>query len=819
MLSKAQQHLDSVVNQASASVLRTKQGAIDGTFAPVAGGIDQWQSRAKNRERYALFRGTLYAAVNALSMHAAGQPPVVKRLKGTEKPKGKKAASREMEVAEDHPLVKTLRKPNPFQDGWQFVYMFVSNINLTGRAYVVGDTDSKGNLELYALPTSWVSPLYQDGKQTGWRVGDPNKPQSSHQDLKPEQVVCASLPNPADPRAALAPAESQMPAIRVDDNIWSSREMFFHNGIFPGCIVTVGQNPHPDAGNTGRPMLSSTQRRQVHAAIKKVMGGVANYGNPAIVDGLIESIERLSMTSNEMGWEKSAAETKAAILSAFCVHPYILGEHMPGSMAQAKVIKELFYERVNIFLRMLGSSVTAYLEGMGGDEVVVIEWKPKEFVDEEAQWKRLQDARRNDDVGQNEIREYLGLPPEEDKTENIIGKAAKDVLAVLQTKSQGMIKRSQAVAFIVGMGIPQDKAEAMVGEDEPEPPAQSPSGPGAGPPGGKPSGKPTPGEPPTEAPETPADQLKKAIKYLREAPLDVSGALARRIVKDSAIKHLPGQHNQLSHGRGGSSAPDTGGSGGSGGNTEDFNFGASWAMDYDQYALDGARSAEKQYGRTIAKHLKDKLSDDNIREGEKAAKSEEIDEYRNYGANAVNGLLISGELTRTDHRPDGTEYTKESAKHLIKQLDERLSNAPAIPDDMVLYSGLGSRGGRALMDVKPGEEFTTPSFISTSLNPGYAHTFSHAFESGNKDHAAILRIKTDGKMKGHYLGFGRLKGEEEVLLGRGTKFRVVDVEDRKSKVDWKQGRGKSSNPRPGYDPIGTRYKVVYRVITVEPVYD
>jgi hypothetical protein len=106
------------------------------------------------------------------------------------------------------------------------------------------------------------------------------------------------------------------------------------------------------------------------------MGGVANYGEPAIVDGMIESVTRLSATQNEMGWEKSEDKIRTRILSAFGVHPYILGEPVGvGGYAQVVNIEKRFYKRVNTFLDMLSTVVTNFVGPMTAKTTKA---KPKE---------------------------------------------------------------------------------------------------------------------------------------------------------------------------------------------------------------------------------------------------------------------------------------------------------------------------------------------------------------------------------------------------------------------------------------------------------
>src|SRR5690606_7543873 len=146
--------------------------------------------------------------------------------------------------------------------------------------------------------------------------------------------------------------------------------------------------------------------------------------NPAIIDGMIEKIERLSATSNEMGWEKSEKTNRTRLLSAFGVHPFILGEAVPGSYAQSYNVEKIFFENVNTYLDMLGSCMSHFAGVLTGDENLMVWWdacRPIDPAQEALQWNQ---GRSRDDVSQNEWRAWMDLPPDEDKNQNIIGKAA-----------------------------------------------------------------------------------------------------------------------------------------------------------------------------------------------------------------------------------------------------------------------------------------------------------------------------------------------------------------------------------------------------------
>lgn len=437
-LAKALTRSRGVADLAYSNAMRMKNAGV----LSVSSGMDQMSifgGNTKSRRNYSLYRGWLYSAIHALASEAAGQPVQIGRMLGVEleeernrklsrtkswlqqrmtKTAKMKTAHQEMELILSHPLLDALEQPNPIQRRWQFVYCFVANLNLTGWAYIVSGTTEDGKLEFYSLPTTWVRPDHKEGPFSRFRIVDPKKLTAGDDDnwLTRDQVAFAHLPNPSDPLSALAPAQSQVAAIRIDDHIQTSQERFFENGVFPSVVVTVGKDPHPDVPSGIRPRLTAVQRRQVHGAISKTMQGVANYGNPAIVDGMIENIERLSMGQNEMGWEKSERSARTRILSAFGVHPYILGEPVSvGGYAQAAKIEERFCKRVNIFLDMLGNVITNFAGPLASvDDDLLVWWEECESRDPSLHHLAMREARKLGDITRNEHRTMLGLSPMEE---------------------------------------------------------------------------------------------------------------------------------------------------------------------------------------------------------------------------------------------------------------------------------------------------------------------------------------------------------------------------------------------------------------------
>jgi len=388
-----------------------------------------WQTDSENsraRTSYSLFRGWVYAAIHAISSEGSLQDINVARKNVSPSEKDRQipgiksldtiplqykysASLGNLEIQPDHPLHSCMVKPNPLQDGLSFVYSFIANLCLTGWGYVIGGETGNPEqpYEFYSVPTTWITPDHTNGPFSKFWIKDPSNPTSKPEPLEREVVGFAHLPNPADMKSATAPAIAQIQAIRIDDHIQTSQENFFENGVFPSVIVEMGKDPHPDVPAGIRPRLSPGQRRQVMGAIRKVMGGVANYGSPAIVDGLIENIRPLSMTQREMGWDKSEDKARTRILSAFGVHPYIIGEPVNiGGYAQAAKIEERFCKRVNLFLRMLGGVMTGMI---GSSEPLVIWWEACAPNDPALKWRNLLAMRANGDITRGEIRAEAGF--------------------------------------------------------------------------------------------------------------------------------------------------------------------------------------------------------------------------------------------------------------------------------------------------------------------------------------------------------------------------------------------------------------------------
>tara|TARA_R100000329_G_scaffold24256_2_gene22956 strand:+ start:1744 stop:3474 length:1731 start_codon:yes stop_codon:yes gene_type:complete len=501
-LDKAIQRMESVKN-AQFDEKRNRTGAYAQMGDSTPGYWRDKRQQTNLTSRYHLFQGWLYSAIHALSSRAANAPCVLgkkeyatdamgddpkRTIPGSKwhsRPEGHQkyhGDNQGVVVLEDsHLAYDVTQNPNPFQSKWDFLYMMTSNLNLTGWAFVVVDYPDQGRKgrkrpHFYALPSSWIIPDHTNGPFSLFRLINPNDPNAKPVDLSPENVGMARFPNPGNPLAATSPVAAQLRAIKIDQNIQTSQEMFFENGIFPSVIVSMGKQPHPDAMSDGvRPRLSASQRRQVTNAIRKVMTGVHNYGNPAIIDGMIDSIQRLSATQNEMGWEKSEDKVRTRILSSLGVHPFMLGElSNVGGYAQATVIRQQFCDRVNILLGMTSLLVEKLVQ-THIDPKLMFWYEKCEAEDLQLQAQNMREARTNGDISKNEYRAFLNLPPVEETQKDpslSSTQGVQNLMNILSMNGAGNIDHEQARTLLeILFSMSKSEVERLIPEPEEVPEA------------------------------------------------------------------------------------------------------------------------------------------------------------------------------------------------------------------------------------------------------------------------------------------------------------------------------------------------------------
>ena len=482
----------SVASQAQKQALSidVKNVISDSSLSGFSVGAKGQRDSGKSRRKYDQYKGWVFSAINVIARKASSQPVHIARVTTASTDKRKlsctkalrtkmtkcmsvKYVDNELEIIGNHPLVNVLEHPNKYQNRNQFIYMFVCNLILTGRSYVIRDTNKDGQPCFIALPSSWVRPDPNAPEPfSRFIVSDPKRP-GEGTTFDASQVGFAYLPDPADPTGSKAPAEAQDSALTIDEQIQTSQTVFFDNGIFPSVMIIVGKNPLPGGPNgMGRPILTPEQRRQVYGVLRRRGAGIQNSGEPAILDGMIEDIKPMSHSHREMGWEKSEEAVKKRILSAYGINPFVLGEKSPGSYAQMYIVYQQFFDIVNDYLDVLSNIMTMLT--MGEDEENLLVFYEKCIaVDPEMERRVWEYAAKEGLVSQNEYRAWMGLGPDPDGNQkHLRSETLTPIHNLLKSVGEGSIAPEQVVGVLECVGVPTDKAKIIAGKGkmvDPEP--------------------------------------------------------------------------------------------------------------------------------------------------------------------------------------------------------------------------------------------------------------------------------------------------------------------------------------------------------------
>jgi phage portal protein BeeE len=357
----------------------------------------------KAAEQYRHNRGWVFVAVRAISSRIAGQDIFVGKVaaKPTRKklhlPNHLKSIGDKLAPVEHHEFLEALCDPNPIMVRWSLMFSTVASMLLTGRGYW-WTSETPDGLQIWPIPSHWIEP--GDLLRGTWKLRPTGM---DEHELPAEAIVPFVLPDPSNPFGSVSPLQSQAAAVSTDEEIQAAQFRAFQNGINPGLMIRVGKLPGMTGGDGQRPVLTDSQRNEITQAVLKQYGGTANRQNPLIVDGLIEGVEKLTTSPQEMDFLNSGNQTKSRILQAFGINPIVVGEIEGANRASAVVAEQNFCETIHPICELMSQQLTRWARGWYFDKLVV--WiDPCKVHDPEQKLNEWKTARANGDVTANEFR-------------------------------------------------------------------------------------------------------------------------------------------------------------------------------------------------------------------------------------------------------------------------------------------------------------------------------------------------------------------------------------------------------------------------------
>lgn len=374
-------------------------------------------------EQYRANTNWVYACTRLVSQRIAGQkihvardvgrgnrkgPSITKAVKDA-MPDWLKADSDRLEPIDSHPLIDALDDPNAMGTRWGLVACLATSLELTGRQLLWCPAADGGRRNIMPIPTTWIEEV--DSRRTTWKIRPAGS--TSTFDIPGDEAVHLFYPDPADPFGAMSPLQRIAEAVVTDGQLSAAQRHAFRNGIFPRFALRVGKNPDLPGMPGKRPTFTPEQRKQLISAIKAVYGGVVNYDQPMILDGMIEEVFKLSSTVQEMDFLGSSAVTKSRILQGFGVSPILLGEVEGANRASATVADDILCSnKINPIIELLSQSLTKWLGPLfaGPTERLVVWIERAKARDPQTDLQKYKLLADKESITVNELRRAFNLP-------------------------------------------------------------------------------------------------------------------------------------------------------------------------------------------------------------------------------------------------------------------------------------------------------------------------------------------------------------------------------------------------------------------------
>lgn len=408
--------------------------------ATQAGVFGQSNNMASAAKQYAALRDIPYTAIRPIAVKVASQPVLVGYKATAEKRLSpdmaklrtksllwetapyfmRKQIAEGLEPEQDHVLLDAFEDPNEFMTGWALRYCTAMSICATGDAFwQIDRTRPDGRLGFWYLPKTWVTPVHTPERPFAYfKV----QPPGSTDELPPvpyDDMLHFRFPDPSNPLGSMSPLQSQARAVNTDDEIQKSQFASMKNGVHPSVVLRAGRLP-PKPGESGQgplPVLTAEQRRQLIDAIRLHYSGATHFGDPIIVDGMIEGVEPFGRGPADLDFPNGSKLTKDRIMQGIGTNPVMAGQIEGANRASSYVAQDVFYAiSVNPILTLMSETKTARLartDTTPGRKLYI--WlEEAKANDEDLNLAKMTGAQTAMAVTKNEWREFVGLPKSDD---------------------------------------------------------------------------------------------------------------------------------------------------------------------------------------------------------------------------------------------------------------------------------------------------------------------------------------------------------------------------------------------------------------------
>lgn len=291
----------------------------------------------------------------------------------------------------EHPFLKLIKRPNPFQSRQELLVGLYSYLMLAGNVYLEPVFLDKAVRELFILRPDrvqiTVGPKGYPSKYT-YKVG------SSEVDYP---ITGNQLPllhikefHPTDDNYGMSPVEAAAYSIDVHNQSNVFSKALLDNMARPsGALVYSG-------GESGTEALSDEQFTRLKSELEEKYMGAKNAGRPLLLDGGLDW-KTMSIAPKDMEYSEAKQQSARDIALAFGVPPQLLG--IPGDNTYtnySQAVRALYRQTVIPLVNHACGSLTNFFAPTFGDDFTVVTDLDslEALADERSElWKRINDAK------------------------------------------------------------------------------------------------------------------------------------------------------------------------------------------------------------------------------------------------------------------------------------------------------------------------------------------------------------------------------------------------------------------------------------------
>jgi len=291
------------------------------------------------------------------------------------------------ETRDRHPLLDLIARPNPRQDGAQFLEAVATHLLLAGNAYVEAVAVDGAPRELHVLRPDRMKLIPgADGWPEAYEYTVAGRTVRFEQAAALPPILHLTLMHPLDDHYGLAPLEAAAVAVDTHNAAAAWNKALLDNAARPsGALVFAAAEGA---------VLSDGQFERLKRELADEYQGARNAGRPLLLEGGLDW-KPMSLSPKDMDFMEAKHTAAREIALAFGVPPQLLGIPGDNTYSNYQEANRVFFRACVLpFANRIGAALAHWLTPAFGQVRVIADADQIDALasDRAALWGRISDA-------------------------------------------------------------------------------------------------------------------------------------------------------------------------------------------------------------------------------------------------------------------------------------------------------------------------------------------------------------------------------------------------------------------------------------------